>query len=70
MPKISQRTLLRAPIPIPPLAEQRRIVGKITELMSLCHRLEKQLAVTGKESSRLLEALLRETLNGSCELMI
>ncbi|MBI3301396.1 MAG: restriction endonuclease subunit S, partial [Deltaproteobacteria bacterium] len=40
MPKISQGVLLNAPIPIPPLAEQHRIVAKVDELMALCDQLE------------------------------
>ena len=49
-------------IPLPPLAEQHRIVAKIDELMSLCDQLEQQLS-HGEESRRgLLEAVLREAL--------
>lgn len=49
-------------IPIPPLAEQHRIVAKVDELMALCDRLEAQLTTTQTESRRLLEAVLHETL--------
>lgn len=42
MPKINQATLKSLPLPIPPLAEQKRIVAKVDELMALCDRLEAQ----------------------------
>jgi type I restriction enzyme, S subunit len=47
-------------IPLPPLAEQRRIVAKIDQLMSLCDELEKQIdAATGKQTS-LLNAVIAQ----------
>lgn len=49
-------------IPLPPLAEQQRIVAMVDELMALCDRLEAQLTTTHIESRRLLEALLHEAL--------
>ncbi len=49
-------------IPLPPLAEQQRIVAKVDELMTLCDRLEAQLTTTQTESRRLLEAVLHEAL--------
>ena len=52
----------RMPIPLPPLAEQHRIVTKVDELMALCDRLEAQLTTTQTESRRLLEAVLHEAL--------
>ena len=50
------------PIPLPPLAEQKRIVAKVDELMGLCDRLETQLTSAQTESRRLLESLLHEAL--------
>jgi type I restriction enzyme S subunit len=50
-------------LPIPPLAEQHRIVARVDELMGLCDRLEEQLTTTQTESRRLLEAVLHEALN-------
>ena len=47
---------------IPPVAEQRRIVAKVDELMAVCDRLEVQLSTTQTESRRLLEAVLHEAL--------
>jgi type I restriction enzyme S subunit len=49
-------------IPIPPLAEQHRIVAKVDELMALCDRLEAQLTTTQTESRRFLDAVLYEAL--------
>lgn len=49
-------------IPLPPLAEQHRIVAKVDELMALCDRLEAQLTTTQTESRRLLDAVLHEAL--------
>ena len=49
-------------IPLPPLAEQRRIVAKVDALMALCDRLEKSLDATAATRLRLLDALLAEAL--------
>ncbi|MFD2174305.1 restriction endonuclease subunit S [Rhodobacter lacus] len=53
------------PIPLPPLAEQHRIVAKVDALMSLCDQLEASLTTTTTTRSRLLEALLHEALGGA-----
>lgn len=55
--------LLNTPFPLPPLAEQNRIVAKVDELMELCDQLESQLTTTEANSRRLLEAVLRDALN-------
>ena len=64
MPKINQAALSKVLVTVPPLAEQRRIVAKVDELMALCDRLEAQLGTAQTESRRLLEAVLHHALNG------
>ncbi|MCS6304772.1 MAG: restriction endonuclease subunit S [Nitrospira sp.] len=50
------------PVPLPPFAEQQRIVAKVDELMALCDKIEAQLTTTHTDSRRLLEAVLHEAL--------
>jgi type I restriction enzyme S subunit len=47
-------------VPLPPLAEQHRIVAKVDELMALCDRLEASLTTSDQTRTRLLEATLAE----------
>ena len=49
-------------IPLPPLAEQHRIVAKVDELMAICEQLEASLATGDDARCRLLDALLHEAL--------
>jgi type I restriction enzyme S subunit len=62
MPKINQAALSDILVPVPPLAEQRRIVAKVDELMALCDRLEMKLTTADETRRRLLDALLAEAL--------
>jgi type I restriction enzyme, S subunit len=50
--------------PIPPLSEQRRIVAKVDELMTLCDKLEAAQIKTTKTRRQLLEAILNQALFG------
>lgn len=49
-------------IPLPPLAEQKRIVVKVEELMRLVDRLEAELAHSRETATRLMEAMVAELL--------
>jgi type I restriction enzyme, S subunit len=59
---INLEILTQVLIPLPPLAEQRRIVAKVDALMALCDRLEASLGTAADICRRLLEALLAEAL--------
>jgi type I restriction enzyme S subunit len=62
IPGISREDVDEFVFPLPPLAEQRRIVVKVDELMALCDRLEASLTNAYETSRQLLEALLAEAL--------
>ena len=47
-------------LPLPPLAEQRRIVAKVDQLMALVDALETQLAASRATAANLLSALVAE----------
>jgi type I restriction enzyme S subunit len=49
-------------VPLPPIAEQKRIVAKIDELMVICDQLEANLKTADGTRANLLEVLLRESL--------
>lgn len=60
---LSMGEIAKFTVPIPPLAEQNRIVEKVNELMALCASLEKEIAHSKQEADYLLNAILRETFN-------
>lgn len=49
-------------VPLPPLAEQHRIVAKVDELLTLCDQIETSLTEGEQSRSWLLEAVLHKTL--------
>jgi type I restriction enzyme S subunit len=61
-PTIPLRPLRNFLVPLPPLAEQQRIVAKVDELMTLCDRLEQQLLISQRNSCHLLDVFLRDAL--------
>jgi type I restriction enzyme S subunit len=59
-PGFNTGLLERILIPVPPLAEQRRIVAKVEQLMALVDALETQLAASRATAANLLSALVAE----------
>jgi type I restriction enzyme S subunit len=57
---INMRQVRSCPIPVPPLAEQRRIVDKVDRLMAFVDQLETQLADSCATGEKLMEALIAE----------
>lgn len=64
MPRLRTEDAVSAPFPLPPLAEQHRIVAKVGELMSLCDELEAAQAKREKRRDRLVAATLYGLNNG------
>ncbi|PVE22300.1 type I restriction endonuclease subunit S [Microvirga sp. KLBC 81] len=59
---VNSAELAALSIPLPPLAEQQRIVAKANELMGICDRLEDSITNTDAAKKRLLDAVLYEAL--------
>jgi type I restriction enzyme S subunit len=45
-------------LPLPPLAEQRRIVAKVDQLMAMVDQLEAQLAAARTTATKLMNAMV------------
>lgn len=59
-PNISQDYVNKMLFPLPPLAEQKRIVEKVDQLMKLCDELEFKIQENQKNSTLLMQVVLRE----------
>lgn len=57
-PAINDGNFFQGPFPLPPLAEQRRIVSKIDHLMSLCNTLVHQINNSTDKQTAILDAVL------------
>lgn len=64
-PSVSRQQIEELPIPLPPLAEQRRIVAKVDELMTLCDRLQAIQSERETRRDRLISASHHHLNNGS-----
>ena len=67
IPGIARGDVEEFVFPLPPLAEQHRIVAKVDALMTLCDQLEASLTTTATTRSKLLGALLHEALEPAAD---
>lgn len=64
-PNLSAASLGSFAIPLPPLAEQQRIVAKVDDLMALCDQLEEQQNASQQTHQSLVETLLATLTNAT-----
>jgi type I restriction enzyme S subunit len=64
-PNLSANSVKKYWVPLPPLAEQRRIVAKVEQLMALVDALETQLATSCATAENLLAAVVAELTEGT-----
>ena len=60
MPKVNQAIVNNLLFPLPPLAEQHRIVAKVDALMALCDELEARIRKRQEVQTKLLESIITE----------
>ncbi len=61
-PTITKDAVKSLRFPLPPLAEQHRIVAKIDQLMALCDNLEKQIDAANSKQTNLLNPVVTKML--------
>ena len=54
--------ILSCPVPLPPLAEQERIVEKLEKLVAYCDELEANIRTSKHHAETLLQVALKEAL--------
>jgi type I restriction enzyme, S subunit len=60
--RLDTQLVEETPIPLPPLPEQVRIVGRLESLMRQCDELELRLRQAGQAASKLTESMLAELM--------
>jgi len=63
--ELNTSAVVALPLPVPPLAEQQRIVAKVDELMALCDKLEQQQTDSSATHQTLVETLLTTLTNAA-----
>ncbi|MBX9795165.1 MAG: restriction endonuclease subunit S [Burkholderiaceae bacterium] len=62
MKNVTRSQILALPILCPPLAEQQRIVAKVTELLTLCDQLKALIAAARAKHAQLADALVAQAI--------
>ena len=60
IPGIDRETVLKTVFPLPPLEEQKAIVGKVEAFMQQCSALEEEIATSEAHAQMLMQAVLKE----------
>jgi type I restriction enzyme S subunit len=55
--------IMSCPIPLPPLAEQHRIVAKVDELMTICDQLKSRITEANQLQQKLADVLVEQALS-------
>src|SRR5690606_6084577 len=63
MKNVSRAQTQNLRVPLPPLAEQHRIVAKVDELMALCDQLKERLQHASDTQLNLTDAIVEQALN-------
>jgi len=63
MRNVTRECIHSLPVPLPPLAEQKRIVAKVNELMALCDALEAKLTQSREDADTLAAAVVHHLCN-------
>jgi len=61
---INQGDVLRTPIPLPPLAEQKRIVAEVQRLLSIVQNLDTYVEASLRRAKNLRQAILQQAFTG------
>ena len=64
-PNVNGTALSGLTFPLPPLAEQHRIVAKVDELMALCERLEEEQAAASSLQAKIADAIIKSALEAA-----
>ena len=59
-PRVNMSTVRAYPIPVPPLEEQKRIVDRVNELMSICEQLKLRLADSAQTQRDLADTIVEQ----------